>query len=73
MTASASAPAQRSSVIAPYGGTLVDLMVVEADRWAGAEALAVMAAWKDRAILPDRQRIAMGNKKRGPQPPCNLL
>ena len=32
MTASASAPAQRSGVIAPYGGTLVDLMVVEADR-----------------------------------------
>ena len=32
MTASASAPAQRSGVIAPYGGTLVDLMVTEADR-----------------------------------------
>lgn len=32
MTASASAPAQRSDVIAPYGGTLVDLMVAEADR-----------------------------------------
>ena len=32
MTASASAPAQRSGVIAPYGGTLVDLMVAEADR-----------------------------------------
>ena len=32
MTASASAPAQRSGVIAPYGGTLVDLMVDEADR-----------------------------------------
>ena len=32
MTASASAPAQRSGVIAPYGGTLVDLMVGEADR-----------------------------------------
>jgi len=31
MTASASAPAQRSGVIAPYGGTLVDLMVAEAD------------------------------------------
>ncbi len=32
MTASASAPAQRSGVIAPYGGTLVDLMVAEMDR-----------------------------------------
>ena len=32
MTASASAPAQRSGVIAPYGGTLVDLMVADADR-----------------------------------------
>ena len=32
MTASASAPAQRSGVIAPYGGTLVDLMVAKADR-----------------------------------------
>jgi sulfate adenylyltransferase len=32
MTSSASAPAQRSGVIAPYGGTLVDLMVAEADR-----------------------------------------
>ena len=32
MTASASAPAQRSGVIAPYGGTRVDLMVAEADR-----------------------------------------
>ena len=32
MTASASAPAQRSGVIAPYGGTLVDLMVAEAER-----------------------------------------
>ena len=32
MSASASAPAQRSGVIAPYGGTLVDLMVAEADR-----------------------------------------
>ena len=32
MTASASAPAQRSGVIAPYGGTLVDLMLAEADR-----------------------------------------
>ena len=32
MTASASAPAQRSGVIAPYGGTLVELMVAEADR-----------------------------------------
>ena len=32
MTASASAPAQRSGVIAPYGGTLVDLMVAEVDR-----------------------------------------
>ena len=32
MTASASAPAQRSGVIAPYGGTLVDLMEAEADR-----------------------------------------
>ena len=31
MTASASAPAQRSGVIAPYGGTLVDLMVADAD------------------------------------------
>ena len=31
-SASASAPAQRSGVIAPYGGTLVDLMVAEADR-----------------------------------------
>ena len=31
MTASASAPAQRSGVIAPYGGTLVDLMVNDAD------------------------------------------
>ena len=32
MTASASAPTQRSGVIAPYGGTLVDLMVAEKDR-----------------------------------------
>ena len=32
MTTSASAPAHRSGVIAPYGGTLVDLMVAEADR-----------------------------------------
>ena len=32
MSASVSAPAQRSGVIAPYGGTLVDLMVPEADR-----------------------------------------
>ena len=32
MTASASAPAQRSGVIAPYGGTLVDLMVPESER-----------------------------------------
>ena len=32
MTASASAPAQRSGVIAPYGGTLVDLMVADPDR-----------------------------------------
>lgn len=39
MTASASAPAQRSGVIAPYGGTLVDLMVAEADR-AAAKASA---------------------------------
>ena len=31
MTASASAPAQRSGVIAPYGGTLVDLVVPDAD------------------------------------------
>ena len=34
MTASASAPAQRSGVIAPYGGTLVDLMVPQAERQA---------------------------------------
>ena len=39
MTASASAPAQRSGVIAPYGGTLVDLMVAEADR-AAVKAMA---------------------------------
>ena len=39
MTASASAPAQRSGVIAPYGGTLVNLMVAEADR-AAAKASA---------------------------------
>ncbi len=39
MTASASAPAQRSGVIAPYGGTLVDLMVADADR-AAAKASA---------------------------------
>ena len=32
MTASASASAQRSGVIAPYGGTLVDLMVPSADQ-----------------------------------------
>ena len=32
MTVSASAPAKRSGVIAPYGGTLVDLMVADADR-----------------------------------------
>ena len=32
MTASAPAPAQRSGVIAPYGGTLVDLMVPESER-----------------------------------------
>ncbi|QNI99196.1 sulfate adenylyltransferase [Synechococcus sp. A15-62] len=32
MTANASAPSQRSGVIAPYGGTLVDLLVAEADR-----------------------------------------
>ena len=32
MTASASAAAQRSGVIAPYGGSLVDLMVPESDR-----------------------------------------
>ena len=32
MTASASASAQRSGVIAPYGGTLVDLMVPSAER-----------------------------------------
>ena len=31
MTASASASAQRSGVIAPYGGTLVDLMVPSAE------------------------------------------
>ena len=31
MTASASAPAQRSGVIAPYGGTLVNLMVADAE------------------------------------------
>ncbi|QNI60610.1 sulfate adenylyltransferase [Synechococcus sp. TAK9802] len=40
MTASASAPAQRSGVIAPYGGTLVDLMVAEADR-AAVKATAI--------------------------------
>ena len=34
MTASASAAAQRSGVIAPYGGSLVDLMVPESDRGA---------------------------------------
>ena len=39
MTASASAPAQRSGVIAPYGGTLVDLMVADADR-AAVKAMA---------------------------------
>ncbi|MDC3011067.1 sulfate adenylyltransferase [Synechococcus sp. AH-736-G21] len=39
MTASASAPAQRSGVIAPYGGTLVNLMMAEADR-AAAKASA---------------------------------
>jgi sulfate adenylyltransferase len=39
MTASASAPAQRSGVIAPYGGTLVDLMLADADR-AAAKASA---------------------------------
>ena len=32
MTSSASATAQRSGVIAPYGGTLVDLMVPESER-----------------------------------------
>ena len=32
MTASASASAQRSGVIAPYGGTLVDLMVPSAEQ-----------------------------------------
>ena len=32
MTASASASAQRSGVIAPYGGTLVDLMVASAEQ-----------------------------------------
>ena len=32
MTASASAPAQRSGVIAPYGGTLVNLMVADSER-----------------------------------------
>ena len=39
MTASAPASAQRSGVIAPYGGSLVDLMVPEAER---AEYLAAM-------------------------------
>ena len=39
MTASASAPVQRSGVIAPYGGTLVDLMLADADR-AAAKASA---------------------------------
>ncbi len=42
MTASASAPAQRSGVIAPYGGTLVDLMVAVADR-AAVKATATKA------------------------------
>ena len=32
MTASAPASAQRSGVIAPYGGSLVDLMVPQAER-----------------------------------------
>ena len=32
MTASASAPAQRSGVIAPYGGTLVNLMLADSER-----------------------------------------
>ncbi|MBL6881106.1 MAG: sulfate adenylyltransferase [Synechococcus sp. BS30m-G31] len=39
MTASASASAQRSGVIAPYGGTLVDLMVPSAEQ-AALKALA---------------------------------
>ncbi|MCY3848377.1 MAG: sulfate adenylyltransferase [Cyanobacteria bacterium MAG COS4_bin_21] len=48
MTASASAPAQRSGVIAPYGGTLVDLMVAEADRAAVKATATKMIECSDR-------------------------
>ncbi|WP_115081588.1 sulfate adenylyltransferase [Synechococcus sp. N32] len=48
MTASASAPAQRSGVIAPYGGTLVDLMVAEADRAAVKAAATKTIECSDR-------------------------
>ena len=50
MTASASAPAQRSGVIAPYGGTLVDLMVAEADR----AAVKATANQNDRVFRSQR-------------------
>jgi sulfate adenylyltransferase len=48
MTASASAPVQRSGVIAPYGGTLVDLMVAEADRAAVKATATKMIECSDR-------------------------
>ena len=48
MTASASAPAQRSGVIAPYGGTLVDLMVAEADRAAAKTSATKTIECSDR-------------------------
>ena len=48
MSASASAPVQRSGVIAPYGGTLVDLMVAEADRAAVKATATKMIECSDR-------------------------
>ena len=48
MSASVSAPAQRSGVIAPYGGTLVDLMVPEGDRSAVKASAAKTLECSDR-------------------------
>ena len=48
MTASAAASAQRSGVIAPYGGTLVDLMTPKAEQGAIKESAGKTLECSDR-------------------------
>ena len=48
MTASAAASAHRSGVIAPYGGTLVDLMVPQAEQGAVKDSASKTLECSDR-------------------------